>query len=333
MSKILTIIIPCRNEEKYIERCLNSLIELDFPKDELEIIVCDGKSTDRTVEIVETFANKYPYIKLLNNEKQIAPSAMNIGIKASQGKFITRVDGHSEVFPDFIIKSLAELEKNPSLGCVGGFLINEYEDNISKVISYAMSSSFGVGSAYFRTGEKDGYVDTVAFGTYRKEVFDKIGLFDEELVRNQDDELNFRVIKAGYKIFLKRDINAKYYVRASFKKLFKQYFQYGYWKVYVNKKHSSITTIRQLVPLFFVLYLIFGISLSIFSKIIFYIFISILLVYIALSAFSSYKKTRVLQEIFQVMYSFCILHISYGLGYLNGLIDFFILNTKPRYIK
>lgn len=333
MSKILTIIIPCRNEEKYIERCLNSLIELDFPKDALEIIVCDGKSTDRTVELVETFANKYPYIKLLTNEKQIAPSAMNIGIKASQGKFITRVDGHSEVFPDFIIKSLAELEKNPSLGCVGGFLINEYEDNISKVISYAMSSSFGVGSAYFRTGEKDGYVDTVAFGSYRKEVFDKIGLFDEELVRNQDDELNFRVIKAGYKIFLKRDINAKYYVRASFKKLFKQYFQYGYWKVYVNKKHSSITTIRQLVPLFFVLYLIFGISLSIFSKIIFYIFISILLVYIALSAFSSYKKTRVLQEIFQVMYSFCILHTSYGLGYLNGLIDFFVLNTKPRYIK
>jgi cellulose synthase/poly-beta-1,6-N-acetylglucosamine synthase-like glycosyltransferase len=333
MSKILTIIIPCRNEEKYIERCLTSLIELDFPKDELEIIVCDGKSTDRTVELVETFASKYPYIKLLNNEKQIAPSAMNIGIKASQGKFITRVDGHSEVFPDFIIKSLAELEKNPSLGCVGGFLINEYEDNISKVISYAMSSSFGVGSAYFRTGEKDGYVDTVAFGTYRKEVFDKIGLFDEELVRNQDDELNFRVIKSGYKIFLKRDINAKYYVRASFKKLFKQYFQYGYWKVYVNKKHSAITTIRQLVPLFFVLYLIFGISLSIFSKIIFYIFLSILILYISLAAYSSYKKTKVLQEILQVMYSFCILHTSYGLGYLNGLIDFFVLNTKPRYTK
>lgn len=333
MSKILTIIIPCRNEEKYIERCLNSLIELDFPKDELEIIVCDGKSTDRTAELVETFANKYHYIKLLNNEKQIAPSAMNIGIKASQGKFITRVDGHSEVFPDFIIKSLAELEKNPSLGCVGGFLINEYEDNISKVISYAMSSSFGVGSAYFRTGEKDGYVDTVAFGTYRKEVFDKIGLFDEELVRNQDDELNFRVIKEGYKIFLKRDINAKYYVRASFKKLFKQYFQYGYWKVYVNKKHSVITTTRQLVPLFFVLYLILGISLSIFSKVISYIFIAIMLLYISLSAFSSYKKTKNLQEIIQVMYSFCILHTSYGLGYLNGLIDFFILNTKPRYTK
>lgn len=331
MSKTVTIIVPCRNEEKYIEKCLNSLVRLDFPKDELEIIICDGKSTDKTVEIVNLFIKKYPYIKIFDNEKKIAPSAMNIGIKNSKGKFITRVDGHSEVFPDFIIKSLEELEKNPSLGCVGGFLINEYEDHNSKVISYAMSSSFGVGSAYFRTGEKDGYVDTVAFGTYRKEVFDKIGLFDEELVRNQDDELNFRVIKEGFKIFLKRDINAKYYVRASFKKLFKQYFQYGYWKVYVNKKHSTVTTIRQLVPLFFVIYLILGIILSLFSKLIFTIFISILLLYTILAFIFAYKKTKNILEIFKVVYSFIILHTSYGFGYLNGLLDFFILNVKPRH--
>jgi cellulose synthase/poly-beta-1,6-N-acetylglucosamine synthase-like glycosyltransferase len=329
VKNTVTIIIPCRNEEIYIKGCLESIINLDYSQSLLEVIVCDGKSDDKTAEIVNEYAKKYPFIKFFINEKITAPYALNLGIKNSTGKFITRIDAHSEVHPDFLKKSIAEFDNNSELGCVGGMLLNIYENKISKVISYAMSSGFGVGNAYFRTGKKDGFVDTLAFGTYKKEVFDKVGLFDEELVRNQDDEFNYRVVKAGYKILLKREIKANYYVRASFKKLFKQYFQYGYWKVYVNKKHSAITSIRQLVPLFFVLYLIFGLGLSFYSRLFCYFFLLVLLLYLILAISNAVKLTGKINEIVLVIFAFIILHTSYGLGYLEGIFNFILLRRSP----
>lgn len=331
MNKFVSIIIPCRNEEKYISRCLDSIINLDFPKDLLEVIICDGQSDDRTIEIVNEYINKYFFIRLYTNEKKTAPYALNIGLLNARGNYITRIDAHAEVHPDFLTKSLAEFNKNSNLGCVGGMLQNIYEDKTAKIISYAMSSGFGVGTAYFRTGKKDGYVDTVAFGTYKREVFDKVGFFDEKLVRNQDDEFNYRVTKANYKILLKRDIKANYYVRASFKNLFRQYYQYGYWKVYVNKKHSAITTLRQLVPLFFVLYLFSGfIALAFVPKLFIPVFLPVFLLYLFLATVSAGKMTTKVNEILLVIFTYLILHISYGLGYLEGVINFLILRKLPK---
>ena len=204
---------------------------------------------------------------------------------------------------------------------------NEYINTTAKYISAAMSSPFGVGNVHFRTGAKEGYVDTVAFGAYRKEVFEKAGLFDEELARNQDDEFNFRVIKNGFKIYLSKKIKAKYYVRGSYLKLLKQYFQYGFWKVYVNKKHKTVTSIRQLFPLFFVLYLMVQtLSLFVFKEAVYGLFI--LAIYFNLAIIFSLKKSK--EYFYAVLFCFFILHLSYGWGYLKGIVRFLLLRLSPK---
>ncbi|MBN4051289.1 glycosyltransferase family 2 protein [bacterium AH-315-M05] len=328
-NKRVSVVIPCRNEEKYIARCISSVINSDYPEELLEVLVCDGLSGDRTPEIVNQFASECSSVKYLVNEKQIVPYALNLGLKNATGDIIIILGAHAEVSPNYIRSCVELLDNNPEIGCVGGLLDNIYEDDISTVIAAAMSSPFGVGTAHFRTGLKEGYVDTVAFGTYRREVFDKVGIFDEELVRNQDDEFNYRVIKAGYKIFLSKDIRAKYYVRSSFKNLYKQYYQYGYWKVYVNKKHRTITTVRQLAPLLFVLMLLTGTGMSFIDFLFLKIILIILVIYFIIGMFSAIQKTINPIKILKIVIAYLILHISYGLGYLTGVINFLILLQKP----
>ncbi len=224
MNKKVSVIIPCRNEEKYISKCIESVVNSDYPQNRLEVLISDGLSNDKTQEIIKHFIHTYPYIKLLINKKKTTPHALNLGIKNSNGGVVIILGAHAEIQSDYISNCVELLNKNTSVGCVGGHMENIYEDKRSKVISLAMSSVFGVGNAHFRTGNKEGYVDTVAFGAYKRDVLDKIGLFDEELTRNQDDELNYRLIKAGAKIYLSKDIKSKYYVRAAYDKLFRQYY-------------------------------------------------------------------------------------------------------------
>jgi GT2 family glycosyltransferase len=214
--------------------------------------------------------------------------------------------------------------------CTGGVLQNEYENSTSKIIGAAMSSSFGVGNAHFRTGSKNGFVDTVAFGAYRKEIFELVGLFDEDLIRNQDDEFNYRITSNGYKIYLNSSIKCRYFVRASYLKLFKQYFQYGYWKVFVNKKHQSITTLRQLIPLFFVLFLFSWLASILISKLVFLFLSGFGILYLFLAFLFALKKTKSIVSIISIMYTFFILHSSYGLGYLKGIFDFFTLHKNIK---
>ena len=214
--------------------------------------------------------------------------------------------------------------------CVGGVLENVYENETAKIIGSAMSSSFGVGNAHFRTGNKKGYVDTVAFGAYKREIFDKVGLFNEELIRNQDDEFNYRITSAGYKIFLNPEIKCKYFVRASFKKLYKQYYQYGYWKVYVNVLHKTVTTTRQLVPAAFVSYL-FVLLLSLFVGIKVFFFLSLFLVlYVLMAGFMAFRQNAQPITAIKIAYTFFILHFSYGIGYLKGIFDFILLKKSIK---
>ncbi|MBC7472849.1 MAG: glycosyltransferase family 2 protein [Candidatus Sericytochromatia bacterium] len=333
--KTCAIVIPCRNEEKYIAKCLESIINNDYPKDKLEVFVCDGMSNDQTQSIVDEFTKKYSFIKLLLNKNKTTPHALNLGITNTLADVIIILGAHAEIYPDYVSQSIDKMSISQDMGCVGGILYNTPENKKSAIVSKAMSSGFGVGNAHFRTGNKEGYVDTVAFGAYKKEVFESIGLFDINLARNQDDEFNYRLLKNGFKIYLSKDIKAKYYVRSSFKNLFKQYFQYGYWKVYVNKKHAAITTVRQLVPLFFVLMLISGGIGSVLSLFILKAFISILSFYFILSFISAFKQSKNIVEISLIMYTFLLLHTSYGLGYLQGIIHFFILrkNSNENYIS
>lgn len=328
--KTVSIVIPCLNEKDYIIKCLQSIIAQSYPLDLITTYICDGVSNDGTITLVQDFIKDKPQFKLLINEKKTTPFALNLGISTSITDLVIILGAHSELDKDFVSANVSSFEGDDKIMCAGGVLENVYENTTSKIIGAAMSSSFGVGNAHFRTGNKKGFVDTVAFGAYKKEIFEKVGLFDEELIRNQDDEFNYRITSNNYKILLNPDIKCKYYVRASFSKLFKQYFQYGYWKVFVNKKHRAITTIRQLIPLFFVLYLL---SLSVTFLISWKAgaFYSVFLgLYILLAFLFSLKKSTSVNYVFGIAFTFLILHLSYGVGYLKGIIDFFILGKAIK---
>ncbi len=314
----------------YIGKCIQSLIDNSYPKNLISIYVCDGMSNDGTRKLVQTFIDNYNHIFLLDNIKRTTPIALNLGLKKSTSDIKIILGAHSEVDENFILENVKAINLNSEIGCVGGVLENVYENDVSKIIGLAMSSSFGVGNAHFRTGNKNGYVDTVAFGAYKKEVFNAVGYFDESLDRNQDDEFNFRLTKHGFKIFLSEKIKCKYFVRASYKKLFRQYFQYGYWKVFVNKKHKTITSLRQLIPVFFVLFLITSLIIGVIAPKLLIVSAIILSFYIILSFKSSLSLTNKIKNNIKIPFVFFILHISYGLGYLMGVIDFLIRFKKPN---
>jgi len=325
----VSIILPCRNEDKYIERCLKSIIDTSYSKEELRVYVVDGFSTDRTRLIIKRIKKEHPFIKLIDNPDKITPIAVNLGLQADDSDIKILMGAHSTIDRDFISIAVEHLSRSPELGCVGGVISNVNENAKAEVIALAMSSKFGVGNARFRTGGKDGYVDTVAFGAYRKEVFEKIGYLDIDLVRNQDDELNFRLVKNGFKIWLTQAIKSNYYVRGDYKKLLKQYYQYGYWKVFVNKKHSTITSVRQLVPFFFVLFLLVNIVGSIFFEKVRLILLLGLSSYFVAAFYFGLQKTRRPLMLFRLIKVFLILHLGYGVGYFMGLLWFVLLRKKP----
>ena len=330
----VSIVIPCRNEELHIGKCLQSVVQSDYDKSLLSVFVCDGQSTDRTPSIIKEFETKYPFVHYLENSLQTTPHALNLGIKAASFDVVIILGAHAEIYPDYISKCIEVLSFDDKRGCVGGVIENIHEDETTRLIALAMSSPFGVGNAHFRIGKSSGYVDTVAFGAYKKEVFEKCGYFDEDLVRNQDDEFNFRISKNGFKIWLDKNIKSRYYVRASIPKLWKQYHQYGYWKVYVNKKHGTITTLRQLVPAIWVAYLTGGLLISSllslagnFTSLSVYLFGVAL--YGLVGFFYAGKQTNQLLSKFRILSIFNVLHWSYGVGYITGVVDFILFNKVP----
>lgn len=330
MSIKISIVIPTFNEQGYIDKCLNSFHNQSIDNSQFEVLVCDGISTDETVSIVSEFEALANFnCKLLLNKKRKTPYALNLGIKHATGKYITIFGAHAEADVDFCKNIVEFLEVRDDIACVGGILENVYENDVSKTIGKAMSSNFGVGNVHFRTGNFEGEVDTVAFGAYRKEVFEKIGYFDEDLTRNQDDEFNFRLTKSNLKIYLLSKIKARYFVRASYKKLFKQYLQYGYWKVFVNKKHKAVTSIRQLIPPLFVAFLILGFVTSFIHPIVKIIYILILLAYFSMGFYKANQATNNLQNSFMILFTFFILHLSYGWGYLKGMFHFILFDRNP----
>ena len=254
---------------------------------------------------------------------------MNLGIKHTNSDIVIIFGAHAYADKDFVKGNVEALE-NKEVGCSGGLITTINDTTKGAAIAEAMSCPFGVGNALFRFADKETYVDTVAFGAYRRTLLDEIGLFDEELVRNQDDELNFRVEKSGAKILLSPKIKSTYFGRGDFKKLWRQYYQYGFWKVRVIQKHKRPASIRHLIPLMFVLFLTVGGALSIFSSIIRIGYFSILGLYMLLDlAFSikiSAKKS--IKYLPYLIISFPILHISYGLGFILGIMNFYIFKSK-----
>lgn len=323
------VVIPCRNEVKYIERCLVSLVNADRTGLAVEVWVCDGLSDDGTPAIIDRISAVHPWIMRVDNTARTTPHAMNIGLRPPGYEVGIILGAHAEVDNAFLQENIRLLAHHPEVGCVGGVIENVYDDDTSRRIGAAMGHPFGVGNAHFRTGAKDGEVDTVAFGAYRREVFDRIGFFDERLVRNQDDEFNYRVVRSGWKIRLSHKIRSRYYVRASFARLFRQYRQYGYWKVYVNRIHGSITTVRQLIPAVFVAYLLIGgLAAVIWSPLAGLYLVGILL-YLLVAKISAMRAATRLSDVAGIVWAFLILHVSYGWGYLHGIWDLLVLRREP----
>ena len=324
----VSVVIPCRNEEKYIGKCIQSIIQQSYGIENIEVFVCDGCSDDSTQDIIKQFSAEYTQVKLIINEKRVAPTAMNLGIKAAQGAIIVIFGAHAYMDTDYI-KICVEKLKDTSIVCVGGRIINISENSMAEAISISMGSPFGVGNALFRFSDKEQHVDTVAFGAYKRSVFDEIGYFDEELVRNQDDELNYRIAESGNKILLAPNIISHYYIRGSFGKLWRQYFQYGFWKVRVIQKHKKPAAVRHLIPLMFVVSLILGTILSPFSQIVRYLFLTEGLVYLLGAITFALKGSKEkIKFVPSIIISFLILHLSYGIGFLQGLIVFYALRSN-----
>jgi len=320
----VSIIIPCRNEEKHIGKCLNSLLKNNYSKDLIEIIAVDGMSEDNTRDIVKEYNKKYPLIKLFDNSEKITPVAMNIGVKEARGDIVMCVGSHSIYTDSYIEKLVLWMEKSEA-DCVGGICITKpgAETTIARAISYVLSHPFGVGNGLFRIGAKEPkYVDTVPFGAYKREVFNKIGLFNENLIRNQDLEFNLRLKKAGGKILLVPEIVSYYHARADLKELFIQNFWNGFWVLYSTKFTKTPFSLRHLIPFFFVLSICGSLILSLIYRPFIYLFVLVLATYLITNIFFSFKIffQRGFKYFIPVMLSFATLHFSYGFGSIGGLI-------------
>jgi glycosyltransferase involved in cell wall biosynthesis len=330
---MVSVIIPVYNEEKYISQCLESIINQDCPENSFEIICIDGFSTDKTRLIIEGFVEKYPNIRLLDNPNKFVSDALNTGIKASYGDVIIRVDAHC-TYPQHYIKVLASMLKELNADNVGGMwnTLPACDSPICKAIAVASSTGFGVGNSLHKTGtDKIIKTDTVPFGCFRRDIFDRLGFFDPDLIRNQDDEFNGRIIKNGGKIFLIPDVVINYFARDSLIKMSQMYYQYGLFKPLVNKKLGSPATCRQLVPPLFVTVVILGSVFSLILPVTLPFLTGMIGLYFLTSLMVSTKKAlkyRSVPFIILLPLVFIIIHLSYGMGYLTGIFKFIIIGSN-----
>lgn len=316
--------MPVRNEIAYIERSLGAVLGQDYPADRLEVLVVDGMSDDGTREYVAGVAESDPRLQLLDNPAQIVPPALNAGIAEAKGDIVVRVDGHCIIAPDYVSTCVNHLMQE-EVEAVGGPIETVGETPEAQSIALAMSSWFGVGGSAFRT-IMDEYllVETVAFPAYWRQTLREVGPFDEELVRNQDDEYNYRLRKMGGRILLAPDVQAVYYSRSSLPKLWRQYYQYGYWKVRVMQKHPMQMRWRQFVPAIFVAVVALLVIAALFYPPLWSVLGLVLLLYLVadLGVSLSIGSRRGWSHVPRLLIIYPILHLSYGLGFWHGMIRF-----------
>lgn len=313
----VSILIPMRNEERYIAACLDSILANDYPKDRLEILVIDGISTDRSREITQDYAKRYPFLRLLNNTKRIIPAALNIGIQEAKGEIIIRMDAHTSYALDYIRRCVELLETTEAAN-VGGLQRAVGTNYISKAITIAITTPFGIGNAYFRYAEKEMWVDTVYLGAWRKSTLEALGGFDEEWVVNEDYELNYRLRKAGGKILLSPEIRCWYYVRPSLKALARQYLRYGFWKVKTLVRYPNSLRWRQLAPPALVVALLLSLGILPVNRM---LGVTVPVLYLAANLVASIwiASRRGCKYLPLLPVVFATIHLSWGTGFLAGL--------------
>lgn len=333
----VSIIIPCRNEEKFIGKCLDSIIANDYPKEKIEVLIIDGMSEDKSRKVAESYLQRCHFIKILDNPQKITPCAFNLGIKNATGEIIMIMGSHSIYREDYISNCVRYLNDYDADN-VGGVIITLPRENsfIGKATTIALSSKFGVGGSAFRTGSKEPkWVDTVFGGCYKREVFERVGLFNENLISTQDMEFNLRLKRSGGKTLLVPEIVSHYYARSDLGSFCKNNFRNGFWAIYPFKFTTSMpVSLRHLVPLTFVSSLIGSALLSTVVTHFVLLFITIVGLYILANLTASFqiaRRERDPRYFILMPFLFGILHFAYGLGSLWGV--FKILGTAQFWKK
>jgi cellulose synthase/poly-beta-1,6-N-acetylglucosamine synthase-like glycosyltransferase len=330
----VTIVIPIRNEGQYVKRSVGAVLAQDYPSGHVEVIVADGMSNDGTRKIVQSLKAKHSNLLLIDNPGKIVPTGLNAAIRKAKGEIIVRVDGHAIVPPNYIRQCVEWLMKT-GVDCVGGAVESLGTGYTGNAIAVAMSSRFGVGNTSFRTAHvlaKPKLTDTVPFGAYRREVFEQIGFFNEDMVRHQDYEFNYRLRKAGGRILLIHWLKIKYYVRNDLKRLWRQFWQYGLWKGRFLRTYPKSLKFRHLFPPLFVSTLFLGALSTTISKVGIYALGLTLGAYAAflllsLITMSINGKLKYLPILPVVL---ACLHMSWGLGVWFGLLSPTKLKSSPE---
>ncbi|MCD4748308.1 MAG: glycosyltransferase family 2 protein [Thermoanaerobaculales bacterium] len=332
LEPAVSVVIPCRNEESAIRTCLDSLIVQAEPPGGFEVLVVDGMSDDGTREIVSRYVSLVPKVKMIDNPKRTTPAALNIGIRVARGEVVVRADVHTEYASDYV-KCCLEVLRGTLADNVGGPARTTTTGLRQAAIAAGYHSWFSVGGARFHKAGYEGPVDTVTYGCWPKETFERFGFFDEELVRNQDDEHNIRIVRGGGLVWQSPRIRSWYRPRSGLPDLFRQYFQYGYWKVRVIRKHHLPGSWRHLVPGLFVVSLLVLLLASTFSKTARWLMAAELMTYLCCNMMASYLAARTQRRwgLMPILLGvFPTFHISYGMGFLLGVVDFIVLRRSPR---
>lgn len=318
---MISVICPVLNEEKYIQTLIDFFLQVE--PEEKELLLVDGGSTDNTIEIIKNAIVKNPNIYLFFNEKKYVPFALNIAINNSTGDPIVRLDAHTEYSIDYFEKIIETFEKTGA-DIVGGPTRVKSRTSFQEALGMAICSPFGIGDSKVHNQNYNGYSDHVTFGAWRRYLFNEIGFFDEQLIRNQDDEFHYRAVSMGRKVYLSSDIKLWYYPRSTFYGLIKQYFQYGYFKPIVLAKVKSQIKLRHLVPSFFVVYLI--ILSFMYNNI---LFVCPLILYVVMNLYYSFFNKLGIKEKLISLLIFPSLHLSYGIGFIAGLKNILLkINSK-----
>lgn len=311
----VSVVMPVYNEEKYIDRCLRSLKTQTYPKEKIEWLFVDGCSRDKTVEKIKQY--EFSNCRVLKNEKRLVTYALNIGVVNAVGKYIIRLDAHAEYKEDYIEKCVFYLDTLDADN-VGGVAVTKGEGFIGEANAEILSSKFGVGNSNFRTTDKSGYVDTVPFGAFRREIFDKIGLFNTDLPRSEDNDFNSRIRANGGKVYLSADIRFTYFCRNTFSGLLDQAIKNGNALFLTIRKNPKAMSLRHYVPFLFVLSLIIMPILSIFLPVFRWMFLIEGCVYLSLDLYFSLFYGKLKTFPYKVV-TYPLFHAVYGIGSILGL--------------
>lgn len=316
---IFSVLLVVRNEERHIGQLLEAVLNQDFSYQDYEIIVVDGCSTDRTPMIILEYLNRFPErIVSLKNEKMTLSAGWNLGIQHSSANHIIRLDGHSHIPNDFLLNNYKILQRVPEATCVGGIIQSVGFGFWGEVNSYVYSHPFGVGKSMFRIikGEWEGYVDTVPYGAYNREIFNQVGYFDESLRRNEDLEMHSRIRSVGGKFYLSSSIKSTYFVRSSLSGMIRKSFADGRWTLVASRKEKGVLRSRHFIPFFSFMSGLFFLMFSFIHILFFYLLLTFTTMYMAGVIYSSFGivKERGLKYFLPCIISFISLHVSRGAG-------------------